>query len=85
MEKGIFEQARLEAYERYCKVSAEHVEDEKHFLLLWPAFIDECQKLFHTVSTVYNCFYDMSNDEKFILMSESSVYRYTAKTWHIML
>ncbi len=79
-----FEQPRLEAHEKYCKVcNAENVEDEKHFFFLCPAFTDERQKLFHTVSTVYNGFNDMymSNDEKFIfLMSEPSVYRFTAKT-----
>ncbi len=87
IEIGRFEQLRLDAHEIYCQVyNAENVEDEKHFLLLCPAFIDEHQKLFHTVSTLYNGFNDMSNDEKFIfLMSEPSVYRFTAKTCHIML
>ncbi len=87
IETGRFEQPRLEDHEKYCQVfNAEHVEDEKHLLLLCPAFTDECQKLFHVVFTVYNGFNDMSNDEKFIfLMSEPSVYRFTAKTCHIML
>ncbi len=76
IETGRFEQPRLEAYEIYCQVcNAENVEDEKHFLLLCPAFTDEHQQLFHTVSIIYNGVNDMSNDEKFIfLMSEQSVY-----------
>ncbi len=87
IETGRFEQPSIEAHERYCQVcNAENVEDEKLFLLLCPAFTDESQKLFHTVSTVYTSFNDMSNYEKFIfLMSEPSVYRFTAKTCHIML
>ncbi len=81
IETGRSEQPRLEAHERYCQVcNSENVEDEKHFLLLCLAFTDERQKLFHTVSTVYNGFNDVSNDEKFIfLMSEPSVYRFTSQ------
>ncbi len=77
----------LEAHERYCQVcNAENVDYEKHCLLLCPAFTDERQKLFHTVSTLYNGFNDMSNNEKFIfLMSKPNVYRLIAKTCHIML
>ncbi len=45
IETGRFEQPMFEAHERYCQVcNAENVEDEKHFLLLCPAFTDERQK-----------------------------------------
>ncbi len=55
-------------------------------MLLCPAFTDVRHKLIHMVSTVYNGFNDMSNDEKLIFLdSEPSVYRFIAKSCHIML
>ncbi len=70
--------------ERYYQAcNSEIVEDEKHFLLYYPAFTAKRQKLLSTVSKRCN---DMSNDEKIILLvSGPNAYRFTAKACHIIL